>query len=607
LATPTLYHDQQITLVALVRNWDRRLRLQQFVRWLALALMPGVMLGIALAVVSRMRPFLFVPQILVYALVGVGAGFGVLVIGVLLYPRSANRAAQQFDLMFRLNERVSTALDLIGGRIRASDQFTTRQLDDAIQRAQTIRAKDYLPIQVRWVDWVTLGILSAVLAALLLLPNPMEDNVAAATTPNPAIEEAADTLRDITEEIAADPSLSQEQRDSLLEELEASIDTLERDDITTEEAFAELSDVASELEDQAGSLGDQLGQQQQSRAGAQQALNGAFPEGEQRDQNDLNGDFETLDEQLSDIAELGENSQNPQSLADALNQAAEALRESNPEAAQALQDAAQALENGDPQAAQEAIQQAQDALDNQQQQSTQQQQSQQNLQQGADDTRQQQGALQQPSDNQPGGEQQAGAAGEAQDGQQAGEQSQFILSTPQPGEQADTQAQSGQQDGQQPGETSQSAQSGGNQPGQQGQPSQGGQAAQSSTGGSAGANSGAGDQDSSAVQQGFEASGETATNNNPDGSGVTEFDPIYAPQRAGGEGGPSISLESEDGDSPLVEGEFSENPTGQTTVPYNEVFSDYSNAASQALESDYIPLGMRDVVRDYFTSIEPGQ
>jgi hypothetical protein len=43
------------------------------------------------------------------------------------------------------------------------------------------------------------------------------------------------------------------------------------------------------------------------------------------------------------------------------------------------------------------------------------------------------------------------------------------------------------------------------------------------------------------------------------------------------------------------------------TVPYNQVFSDYSNAANQALERDYIPLGLRDVVRDYFSSLEPRQ
>jgi hypothetical protein len=35
------------------------------------------------------------------------------------------------------------------------------------------------------------------------------------------------------------------------------------------------------------------------------------------------------------------------------------------------------------------------------------------------------------------------------------------------------------------------------------------------------------------------------------------------------------------------------------------VFSDYSRSASRALDSAYIPLGMRDIVRDYFTSLEP--
>jgi hypothetical protein len=97
-------------------------------------------------------------------------------------------------------------------------------------------------------------------------------------------------------------------------------------------------------------------------------------------------------------------------------------------------------------------------------------------------------------------------------------------------------------------------------------------------------------------------SGETA-----DGTGEGEFSPIYAPQRAGGEGGPELFLEPDNSDVPLQDGEFTENPRGQALVPYNQVFSDYSNAANRALESDYIPLGLRDVVHDYFTSLEPGQ
>ncbi|MGD8805316.1 MAG: hypothetical protein PVH65_05675, partial [Chloroflexota bacterium] len=52
-----------------------------------------------------------------------------------------------------------------------------------------------------------------------------------------------------------------------------------------------------------------------------------------------------------------------------------------------------------------------------------------------------------------------------------------------------------------------------------------------------------------------------------------------------------------------------ERPTGftdeQSLVPYEQVFGDYRNAAIEALEGDYVPLGMKGLVRDYFSSLEP--
>jgi hypothetical protein len=122
---------------------------------------------------------------------------------------------------------------------------------------------------------------------------------------------------------------------------------------------------------------------------------------------------------------------------------------------------------------------------------------------------------------------------------------------------------------------------------------------------------GAGDQagdlsQNSAGGQGGETSD---TNNNPDGGGVREYDPVYAPNFIDGNNndGQDIQLETKDGDQPLKEGEFQENPNGNVTVPYNEVFSDYANAASRALNQDYIPLGLKDVIRTYFSSLDPNQ
>ncbi|MFZ4814650.1 MAG: hypothetical protein ACOYL5_08950, partial [Phototrophicaceae bacterium] len=119
---------------------------------------------------------------------------------------------------------------------------------------------------------------------------------------------------------------------------------------------------------------------------------------------------------------------------------------------------------------------------------------------------------------------------------------------------------------------------------------------------------GAGDQVGGEPDGGFLSDGSPIEGgNNPDGEGEEPFEQVYAPQRVGGESDQSIFLEPDDENSPLIEGDFSENPTGNASIPYNQVYSDYNDAARQALESDYIPLGVRDVVRDYFTSIEPGQ
>jgi hypothetical protein len=117
--------------------------------------------------------------------------------------------------------------------------------------------------------------------------------------------------------------------------------------------------------------------------------------------------------------------------------------------------------------------------------------------------------------------------------------------------------------------------------------------------------SGAGDQDSGA--QAGTSGPPPGQNNNPDGQGERDYEPIYAPQRIGEmPGGENSILEPDSSNSPVVEDNFTENPTGNVTVPYNQVYSSYQNAANQALDSGYIPLGLKDIVRNYFTSLEPG-
>jgi hypothetical protein len=44
---------------------------------------------------------------------------------------------------------------------------------------------------------------------------------------------------------------------------------------------------------------------------------------------------------------------------------------------------------------------------------------------------------------------------------------------------------------------------------------------------------------------------------------------------------------------------------GRERVPYREVYADYADQATAALEGSYIPLGLKRYVRDYFSSLEP--
>ncbi len=226
-----------------------------------------------------------------------------------------------------------------------------------------------------------------------------------------------------------------------------------------------------------------------------------------------------------------------------LSAAAEALQATNPDVAQALDQAAQALQQGDTAGAQAALDQAGQAM------------------------------------------QQAGQ-GSAADGY-----SDKIRKDQQ------SMADAGQ--GSQPGQNGMGqaqTQGSGQGSGSSDQPQQGT--------GSGGAGRGAAD----GPAQGGVASGQISTDNGAGDGGETPNSNVYAPQRVGGEGGPQLDVPGNpDSGIPIQEGEFANNPNGQASVPYTQVYGDYSSAANQALDSGYVPLGLRGLIQQYFTRLDPSQ
>jgi len=81
---------------------------------------------------------------------------------------------------------------------------------------------------------------------------------------------------------------------------------------------------------------------------------------------------------------------------------------------------------------------------------------------------------------------------------------------------------------------------------------------------------------------------------------------VFAPfDRLGKPGDPSYVAGS-GGDGQTQQG----NSQGQgqnngSIVPYQDVFTDFENYAQTSLDRGYIPLSVKDYVRDYFSSLNP--
>lgn len=251
-------------LSSALRRYDRRRRMQQTAAWMPRALASALVVGAALAIGARLRPLLPNSQIALIALGAVLAAAALCLILVWARRTMPITLARRFDLDFDLRERVSTALALSAGQIRTLDWLAERQIadagDSAFQASEHLAERLPLPFRLR--DWLAVVLLLILLLALLILPNPQADALARSGALDAALADAAQTLEQIAEDVAADSTLDAEARQALLEELRRQITALENPDMTAEEAFAALSETSSALQERADELGQSSAQSQ---------------------------------------------------------------------------------------------------------------------------------------------------------------------------------------------------------------------------------------------------------------------------------------------------------------------------------------------------------
>jgi len=527
-------------------GWVRWLRLQRAVAWV----LRGLVLGLALGLVAGLIG-MFDAQLLRAEFVLLVAALALLlpIIAALtayLWPVQPLKAARYFDRVFRLNERVSTALELNLGKPGTPAGLAQKQLDDAVRAARAVQPRRMLPLRLPARE----GLLALILVLLLALSWFRGDELFQAAEQARAVEQAAAAqaarIEQLLTEVENNPTLTDEQKAALSAPLEQALNGL-KDNPSLEGAVSTLTGAGEKLEalsaQEAGRMSEALAQ-----AGGQAAAQEGSPL-QSVGQKLAEGNTAAAASALGNIDTSQLSQAQAQELAGQLESMAQSLSASNPQLAADLQSAAQALQNGD-------MAQAQQALD----------QAAQSMNQAGQQTALSQAASQAAQQLQQGAGQVMAAGGGAQ---------------PQAGQPAQGQQQGQQGQGQIPGQAGQMPGTG--QSNGQGQPQ----------------GSGQGQSGSSPIPQ-------NGTGGTGAGSGSVAYEQIYAPSLLGGEDGQTVTLPGTGQDGEAVgQGPTTPGQPAESLVPYQEVYSQYDQGYHQAIESGTIPFEFLETIRNYFDSLKP--
>ncbi len=540
-------------LRALFAEWLARYRLVRALRGAGLGLALGAGLGLLLGT-ALIAGRLVLPAELAWlegALLLVGLTLGGLV--GLVWPVPPLPIARRFDRQFGLQERLSTALEL--AEHPQTSTLTPLQLADALEAAHKVDLVRALPLRLPWRSLAAALMLCALTAGLAWGLRGQFELAQQQRELEKAIAAEVEKVEEIAAEIEQLETLDPQAEAAILQSLQATIQDLQAAE-TTDEALAILAEGQAELQsfispDSQATL--------EALAQAGQALS-------QSENTDLQaagealqeGDLAAASQALKglDPSQLTEEEQ--AQLAQDLSAAAQALEASQPAAAAALQNAANAAAaaaSGNPAQAAQASQAAQAALT-----------------QAAGELQAVEAALQ------------AGQA--AMQAADSLAQAQAALGAP--GAPPGAGAGAG---------TSPSGQSGSGVSTDPGSPNPG-------SGGGAGRGEGGSGEGGTG-----QAAGTTPiqTTNGPGDGGLTPYDSLYIPQRLGGEGGPDVNLPGGNTPGETVVG-AQERPAGDPgslQVPYVDALPYYTEVNRQAIDSGQVPLDLRELVRRYFSALEP--
>ncbi len=507
-------------------------------RGAAWGILAALTISLLLALLIRIIPLWHLTPVLIAVpillLLGLSLGFAL----GWIWPRSPLSRLRRLDRRLNLADRLTTVWELSQGKIQAPAAIAAAQTNETLESIRNLDPRSAFPILPSRPHLIAAGLLFLALLPALFLPNPQEAALYAREAQIQAAREEAERLTQTAQVLQTVPELDPERRQAALQALEQAIAALNDPQASPESRQAALTEAERRLAEL----------RNPENAARSEALQRAAPQSDSEVVQPLSealrqGDMKSAADYLNSLSGTEGRpltAQETRELADALEQMADNLQQSDPELANQFRDAAQKINNGDIEAAREALKNTAETLNDVNQQAA------------PEQALEQAQAQLQTAQEQLGQNNQQQASNSPQNGQ--------------PGNNSQQPGQNGQ-----PGNNSQ-------QPGQNGQPGNNGQSQGNGNGQAPSGQSGHHEDSGSSNPY-----GETSAPRIDDQSGQ-----VTIPRQA-----------TED-----MEGKPTTGQVNQAQVPYREVYGNYSAAAEAELSRRALPPAIRAYIRSYFDGLD---
>lgn len=533
---------QDRELVRMVRRIRDRLHTALMIEYVLRGIIAVLFMGIIYVIISRFIPFYNVYWNIVKA-AALGA-FTSFLYAAFRTPKDSS-AALKADSM-GLAERTITALELVGD----NSAFALLEKNDALEHLKKVDYRKSIPIKPNRRYFAVCLILVAVLALSGFIPNPMADRAAEMYSIRKKAEEQQKKVDKIVEAVKNNPKLTEEQKkevEARLEELKKELRTAE-DNKEMNKAFGRAEKKLEYVKDKYTSIDDL------------NKIAEVFSKNKMtKEIADMirEGDVKAFKDRLRNTAEILKNltTEEKQRFAEEIEKLAQELK-NNPELAQAFSELAKKLASGEMGDLSKELSQLDQSISELMENEA--------VQEALSEISKELASM---NDNQ-------SSIGQGQQGQNDnGHQGQ----------------------GNQPGNGNKQGQ--GNQPGSSGQ----GQGQGQGQGSGAGSGTDMGSENTESIPQGSSGISKKNTSEKKDG----EYEKVFTPHTLGGEGETS-NLSGSKGTGGNIEQVITDR--GQTirgsSVPYNQVIGQYREKAMDSISTSDIPPGMKDMVKEYFTSLD---